>query len=155
MQTTADVNISERLSALNVLTRKQFVAVKRLQLAKWRAMSPLQIRGARPSPERSWKPDNFRRSHDFSAINTNMKVWSQTSVPGASVENVLGYNRLQSTIWYVKSSSCYEGLTRFRFCGKFSFGRSWETRNLYFFFYIWTTNSVINQSACTIYRTNQ
>ena len=34
IQTTADVNISERLSALNVLTRKQFVAAKRLQLAK-------------------------------------------------------------------------------------------------------------------------
>lgn len=85
MQITADVNISERLSALNVLTRKQFVAAKRLQLAKWRAISPLQIRGARPSPKRSWKPDNFRRSHDFSAINTNMKVWSQTIVSLALV----------------------------------------------------------------------
>ena len=65
-------------------------------------------------------------------------------MPQASVENKLGNNRLQCTVWFIKSSHWL----LFRRWLKTAW---WRQR----IFHIWTINLVVDQSACAIYKTNQ
>ena len=145
-----DSQSSERLT-FNVLTRTWFVAAKRLPViltvGKWGAISS-------PSNTRSQAIDrslvlckpaitqheniNFRRSY-FSAINTNLNVWSQDSVHRAS--------QCHKLMWKINWAKIVYS-PRFDLVNPTQYWLLIHWMNIFRVFHIWTINSIIDQSAC-------